>query len=867
VEAKHKLGQYEILSRLGAGGMGQVYLARDTRLNRQVAIKTLLPSVASDPQRLKRFLQEAKVTSSLNHPNIGHLYEIGEADGVWYLALEYIDGPTIGTRLQSGPIPFPELLELAVQAADALTEAHTQGVLHRDLKPDNLMIDRRGQLKVLDFGLARSGPKEQAETDETRTQAVLTDPGVIMGTPRYMSPEQALGRPLDARSDLFSMGVVLYQMATGVIPFDGKNRPELTDAILHHTPPPPARLNPAIPAEFERILSRLMEKDPALRYQTASDLRADLKRLKRDSESGAQQPAPSAPPASKKGLWILLAAAAAAAGAFVWLRPTAPPAPDPPAEMTVTSILNSQTAEIEPSISPDAKSVAFAWNGEDGKNFDIYVKPIDGGNPLRLTTAPEYDHFPMFSPGGKHISFLRSTGDRVQLLVIPSIGGVERPLAQWKAIPQLAGQRPSYAWHPDGKHIVYAESGSEGKPAGLMLLDLDLGTSTRLTAVPPGVLGDLSPAFFAGGTRLAYIRLQTGTTGTIEILTVPDRTTRSYSTPDSSVPYAVTVAPGEQEVLLSMGRGLYRLRLDTGEARPGGPLLASVQLPSFSADGRRMVFQQTTTDWNIWHLALDRPGHAGTVTQWIASTYSDLDPRYSATGEQILFTSNRSGALRLWIADRQGRNPQMVALNGSIFGSPNWSPDVGRITYDVRIRKFAQIMVLSSLGGTPKQLTADEFENIVPSWSHDGQWIYYCSNRTGRQEIWRIRPAGGASEQVTKEGGFDSQETPDGKFLYFTRNRNTPGIWRRTPDGAEELLAPGAAGRMWVAGKDGIYFARGRTLLFLDFKTRKTVEVLTFTKNVFTLARAIDLSPDGRELLWSQVDSTSSDIALLENFH
>lgn len=243
MDPHQKLGHYEIQSRLGTGGMGEVYLARDTRLKRLVAIKTLLPSFAADEYRLKRFLQEAKVTSSLNHPNIGHLYEIGEADGVWYLALEYVEGPTVGACLQSGPIPIPELLDLAVQAADALTEAHTQGVLHRDLKPDNLMIDRRGQLKVLDFGLARIDSKSEAPSEQTRTD-ILTNSGVVMGTPRYMSPEQALGRPLDARSDLFSMGVVLYQMATGAVPFDGKTGPEITDAILHHTPAAPVRLNP-----------------------------------------------------------------------------------------------------------------------------------------------------------------------------------------------------------------------------------------------------------------------------------------------------------------------------------------------------------------------------------------------------------------------------------------------------------------------------------------------------------------------------------------------------------------------------------------------------------------------------------------------
>lgn len=860
-----KLGPYEILSALGAGGMGEVYLARDTRLNRQVAIKTLIPSFAANEQWLKRFVQEAKVTSSLNHPNIGHLYEIGETDGVWYLALEYVEGPTVGARLRSGPIPMPELLDLAVQAADALAEAHAQGVLHRDLKPDNLMIDRRGQLKVLDFGLARADAKAGSVDDETRTQ-VLTNPGIVMGTPRYMSPEQALGRPFDARSDLFSMGVVLYQMATGAVPFDGKTGPEITDSILHHTPAAPVRLNPAIPPELERILSRLMEKDPALRYQTASDLRADLKRLKRDSESGQQALTP--PPRQGKGLWIGLTAAAMAlaAGAFVWLRPTRTPVPEPAGEMTIQSILNSQTAEVHPSISADGKSVAYAWNGEDGKNFDIYVKLIDAGNPLRLTNTPEPESNPKWSPDGKYVAFVRWKEREAQLWMVPALGGVERLLLKWENLPQdRAGFVPNYAWHPDGRHIAYNGHGGGSEPAGLKLLDLDSGTSTRLTTVPSGSLYDREPVFFASGAKLIFERIRSAASGTVEVLDLGDRTTRSYPL-DGSV-YGIAMVPGDQEVLLTTNGPLRRLRLDTGVVRDSEPLLRPVQMPSISADGRRMVFEQATSDDNIWHVALDRPGHAGPAEQWIASTYSDSDPRYSASGEQILFSSRRSGKRMPWIADRRGRNAQMVPVNGPFFGSPRWSPDGARIAYDVRVEGYGQVVVASAMGGTPKQLTSDKFENIVPSWSHDSQWVYYSSNRSGRQEIWRIRPDGGASEQVTRDGGFDSQETRDGKYLYFSRSRTQPTVvWRRSPDGVEELLVPEVRGRIWVAGSDGIYFLRARDLMYLDLATRKTMKVFTFAKGLSTAERSIDLSPDGRELLWAQFDSSNADIALVENF-
>jgi serine/threonine protein kinase len=291
LQLESTLGHYEIQSRLGAGGMGEVFLARDTRLDRLVALKVLPEAFAADEQRLRRFLQEAKVTSALKHPNIGHLYEIGEAGGIYYLAIEYVEGPTLRALIGNKPLATDQLIYLAIQVADALEEAHEAGVLHRDIKPENLMLDKRGRLKVLDFGLARMEAKAATQSiGETRTQA-LTDPGVVMGTPLYMSPEQALGQSMDTRSDLFSLGVVMYQMATSALPFQGKTSPEITDAILHQPVTAPVRINPRIPAELEPIVLRLLEREPALRYQTASDLVADLRRLKRDSESGQQVPA------------------------------------------------------------------------------------------------------------------------------------------------------------------------------------------------------------------------------------------------------------------------------------------------------------------------------------------------------------------------------------------------------------------------------------------------------------------------------------------------------------------------------------------------------------------------------------------------
>jgi serine/threonine protein kinase len=303
-----QLGKYRIESRLGKGGMGEVYLARDTELDRLVAIKILPPELAADPTRLQRFLQEAKAASALKHPNVATIYDFGEAAGVRFLAMEYVEGETLDRTIGGRPMAAPDIAEFAAQAADALEDAHQHGIVHRDIKPSNIMVTPRGQVKVLDFGLAKR--RVPAQSDDAETEA-MTSPGVLMGTVRYMSPEQALGRDVDGRSDLFSLGVVLYEMATGRPAFSAPAPTATIQKIVNEQPEAISRLQPATPPELERIIRKCLEKDSDRRYQSARDLIVDLKNLKRDTESGIRTAA-AARPAAPRGLphWLWAAAIA-----------------------------------------------------------------------------------------------------------------------------------------------------------------------------------------------------------------------------------------------------------------------------------------------------------------------------------------------------------------------------------------------------------------------------------------------------------------------------------------------------------------------------------------------------------------------------
>jgi len=866
------LGPYEIISLIGAGGMGEVYGARDPRLNREVAIKVLPADRVADDDRRRRFVQEAHAASALNHPHIVTIHEIESANGNDFIVMEYVRGKSLDALIPRHGMRLGEVLRIAIPVADALAAAHARGIIHRDLKPANVMVGADGAVKVLDFGLAKLiGREDEDEAELTHTADVaLSAPGTIAGTAAYMSPEQATGVKVDARSDIFSFGAMLYEMVTGVRAFAGTSTADTLSAVLRAQPTAPTAMVAGVPADLEKVILRCLRKDPARRFQHFDDVKVALQEVKEESESGSTAAPRDRPRWTKR--WIVSLAAVTVAVAFLaaWLL-RSPKVLAPVSVVPLTALAGS---EDDPTFSPDGEQVVFAWDGEKQDNFDIYVTLIGSSEVRRLTTDPLTEWAPSWSPDGRQIAFVRDLPGSAtsRLHIMSALGGTARKLSD------LPVSFEPISWSVDGRYLAVKRLDPSGNDTGLSLVSLADGQSRTLTR---GV-DDHSPAFSPDGRYLAYASCEQVLSCHVKVLELnrkyqPTFPARQVTPKPVTLIRRLTWTRDGTAVIYESESAvvsyLWRLRLD------GNHIAERVEIAGLGAGAPvaasardRLVFRRDRENWDISLFARGRGSRP-----LITSSFAEFQPAYSPDGRRLAFCTTRSGeTVEIWVANIDGSQTRQLTRDlGRWQCAPHWSPDGRTIAFSSTDSEGDHIVTIDADGGTPKQITHERGFQSLPTWSHDGEWIYYASRDGRRSDIWRIPHAGGTPERVIRDGPAFVAESVDGKTLLYQGARHADAPLYAMPLGGgptREVVNCVSRLGAFASTLRGIYYVacgegRDKSVYLRHAQTGRD-ELIGTLENVAPGAPfyGLAVSPDGEEVLYAKQVQTGSDLMLIENF-
>jgi Tol biopolymer transport system component len=876
------LGPYQILDRIGAGGMGEVYRARDPRLSRDVAVKVLTASGPIDPARLHRFQQEARAAAALSHPNILSVFDVGSHEGIPYLVFELLEGETLSKEIARGGLTARKAIDYAIQIADGLSAAHDKGIIHRDVKPGNIFVTSKGAVKILDLGLAKlREPLDVTPGGSRDPTAEMSTPGFGVGTLGYMSPEQILGLPVDGRSDIFCLGAVLHEMLSGRRAFPHAPA-EATQAILREDPPPLARTHREQPA-LAGLVRRCLEKSPALRFQSAHDVGLALRLIAEQDEGRG--------PRVRRRHWvaaglIVLLASSGLAWRLLSGRGTGAAPADRPRVVPLTTFPGR---EFQAALSRDGQYVAFVWDGENGENLDIYNRPVGTETTLRLTSDPGEDNYPAWSPDGSWIAFIRVSGREAAIFVVSSAGGHERKL---RSLRTWFGS--SLDWSPDGKNILFTDGDSASGPFGIFLLSPETLGVRRLTNPSARYLGDAFPAFSPQGETVAFARLSPfgGFLLGAELALIPATggQPRLVDTEPSLIG-GLDWSPDGREVIFSSSRTgfprLWRVAVAGGAPRrlweDEGPELSNTtpaeaigQISrafrvSLSRKGHRLVYARGFYDTDIWKVEAPGPKNEGRpATKLIATTRLEEAPQFSPDGGLLAFASTRTtAAAQIWICRPDGTACTQVTSFDVACGTPRWSADGRQIVFDAAPDGHGDIFTVEISTRLVRRITATPSWESVPSWSRDGRWIYFASDRTASWQIWKVPAEGGSTVQVTSAGGFAAQESTDGRQVYYTKP-SSAGIWQLPVEGGAEsavLNLPQCWGH-WAVATNGLYVidtTRGATIEFFAFSGGRPTGVAIPSGGPPCGEAGLAVSPDGRWIAYVDAVRTS-DLMLVEGF-